>query len=219
MAKDEMPQPWNQAEYTCGTRFLVLEMVSWTQWMQKKNRAKAVVVLNRFIASVMKDGMGAFMSQPQARGNRCMPAKHDTDKCCHYQRLHQLQHGHDIVGFLNVLFTTSQKCIIVKNWFMQVITSVAGEIDRAMAAAELPSVPAAFPALKGLKRLRRMDEVARVAHMVGDAPKKKQRTSATSSKFVPASKLEADVRITMGHYLASSNEERHTHIHIVYKCL
>ena len=185
----------------------------------EKNRAKAVVVLNRFIASVMKDGMGAFMSQPQARGNRCMPQFHDTDKCCHYQRLHQLQQGHDIVGFLNVLFTTGQKCIIVKNWFMQVITSVAGEIDRAMAAAELPSVPAAFPALKGLKRLRRMDEVARVAHMVGDAPKKKQRTSATSSKFVPASKLEADVRITMGHDLASSNEERHTHIHIVYECL
>ena len=179
----------------------------------EKNRAKAVVVANQFLASVIKDGMGAFMSQPEARGNRCMPAKHDVDKCCHYQRLHKLQQGHDFVGFLNALFTTSQKCLIVKSWFMQTLSSIASEIDRAIAEAELPSVPSEFPGLKGTKRLRRMDEVARVAHMTGEAPQKKRRTgkSAQHDKFVAASKLEADVRITMGHYLASCNKERHTH--------
>ena len=178
----------------------------------EQNRAKAVTVVNQFLASVMKDGMGAFMAQPEARGKRCMPAKQDTDKCCHYQRLHRLQHGHDFVGFFNALFTTSQKCIIVKSWFLQTFTSIASAIDRAIAEAELPSVPAEFPAIKGMKRLRRMDEVARVAHMTGDAPRKKQRTDKKSDKFVAASKLEADVRITMGHYLASANQARHTHI-------
>ena len=153
----------------------------------EKKRAKAVTVVNQFLASVMKDGMGAFMAQPQARGKRCMPAKQDTDKCCHYQRLHRLQHGHDFVGFFNALFTTSQKCIIVKSWFLQTFTSIASAIDRAIAEAELPSVPAEFPAIKGMKRLRHMDEVARVAHMTGDVPRKKNAlTRKVISLLLPA---------------------------------
>ena len=182
-------------------------MISWTQWLQKKNRALAVNALAAFLAGTMKDQMGVFMLQPALRGTRCMASQFDVDKCCHYEKLHKFQQKADFVGFLKELFVSSQKCQVLKAWFVDMLSAIASAIDASLTEGDLPAVPAEFPSLRGKTRLRRMDDNARIGHMVGEAPVKRRRTGKKESKAQAASKLEADVRTTMSHYLCAGNDE------------